>query len=72
MVHRKLEQSRMTLNKNKCTFFSTKVKLLGQILSDKEDPEKVAAIWQIPELTKQKTPLLPFKCFIIILWKCSN
>ena len=53
-VLRKLEQSGMTLNKDKCTFSSTKVKFLGQILSDKgisSDPEKVAAILQIPEPT---------------------
>ena len=44
-VLRKLEQSGMTLNKDKCTLSSTKVKFLGQILSDKginSVPENVA------------------------------
>ena len=33
-VLRKLEQSGMTLNKDKCMLSSTKVKFLGPILSD--------------------------------------
>ncbi len=49
-----LEESGMTLNKDKCTFSSTEVKFLGQILSDKgicSDPDKITAIQKIPEPT---------------------
>ena len=44
---RRLVQARLTLNKDECRFFQTKVKFLGQLLSAsgiESDPEKTAAI----------------------------
>ena len=49
---RRLVQARLTLNKEKCSFFQTKVKFLGQILSGsgiESDPEKTAAITKFKE-----------------------
>lgn len=53
-VFKTLENSGMTLNKDKCMFSCNKVKFLGQVISDEGvscDPDKVAAILQMPEPT---------------------
>ena len=46
-----LQESNVTLNKEKCTFSVPTIKALGQIISDegiKPDPDNVKAIYDIP------------------------
>ncbi len=52
VVIRRLQESGMTLNGEKCIFSSSEVKFLGQILSEagiRPDPEKVAAIQKLQD-----------------------
>ena len=48
----RLQESGLTLNAEKCQFFQTEVKFLGQIIDDKgirPDPGKIAAIQNVSE-----------------------
>ena len=50
----KLQESGITLNKEKCTFSQTQVQFLGQVLTPegiRSDPEKVSAVVQMGEPT---------------------
>ena len=50
----KLQESGITLNKEKCTFSQTQVQFLGQVLTPEgisSDPEKVSAVVQMGEPT---------------------